>query len=65
MENKDQDLFKGLNAVVQYKYKDCEFWLNMVAFDVLSVAEKYAEDCKSDTSPWEYRVIPVPQPHES
>lgn len=55
------DLFDGLEAVVQYRAKDGAGWTTMAAFDLRSIAEKYAEDCGMGDRPWEYRVVDLPK----
>lgn len=56
---KNDSVFDDLVAVVQYARKDASDWNNMAAFDSKHMAEKYAESCKNDMSPWEYRVVDV------
>ena len=51
--------FNNLTAVVQYRREDCSVWINMAAFDFLSVAETYALDCAESNSPWEYRAMAI------
>lgn len=56
-------LFNGLRAVVQYRGREDRpeagpwEWTTMAAFDSLSMAERYAEECASEI--WEYRALPV------
>lgn len=55
------ELLDGLTAVVQYRQKDgMDTWKSMAAFDIESMAEKYAKDCSGDNIPWEYRVVTIP-----
>jgi hypothetical protein len=51
----------GLVAVVQYRPKKdgYYYWNAMAAFDNLSIAETYADDCAKSNSVFEYRVIEV------
>lgn len=52
--------FEGLTAIVRYRRKeDGVKWHNMAAFDVRSIADKYAADCSKADSPWEYEVVDV------
>lgn len=53
------NLFDNLVAVVQYSRKGESGWNTMAAFDVEHLAERYAENCAKDSSPWKYRVVPV------
>lgn len=52
--------FDGLTAIVRYRRKDGGPWHNMAAFDLLSIAEKYAADCSGKNMPWEYEAVEVP-----
>ena len=50
-------LTNSLPYVVQYRRKDDGIhWIDMAAYDVLSVAERYRDECAGDNVPWEYRV---------
>ena len=51
--------FEGLTAIVQYARKAPEdpVWITMAAFDFLSIAEKYAQDCGEGNVHWIYRAV--------
>lgn len=48
--------FTGLVALVQYREHGKLYWRNMAAFDSLTQAERYCQQC-SDSSVFEYRFI--------
>lgn len=58
----DDNLLSELTAVVQYRRKDGRQWITMAAFDIEGVADKYAESCSADNSPWEYRTVAINKP---
>lgn len=59
---RDAETFAALPFIVEYRRKDGVLgsWRPMAAYDVESIAQKYAEDCSGETRPWEYRVRPQP-----
>lgn len=58
----DDTDFRGLVAVVQYRERGKQlFWRNMAAFDSLTMAEKYCQECAEGNSVFEYRALtPTP-----
>ena len=51
--------FHGLVALVQYREAGkYGFWHNMAAFDNLTVAERYSQQCAEGCSIFEYRAVP-------
>lgn len=53
--------FYGLNYLIQYRRKDECVWHNMAAFDGELAAERYFTKQGGDDSPWEYRMVEVPE----
>jgi hypothetical protein len=53
--------FDGLKAIVQYRRAKCadDPWINMAAFDMLFIADEYAEKLQRKNDNWEYRVISI------
>lgn len=48
----------ALPFVVQYRRKDEGiFWVDMAAFDVPGVAERYRDKCAEGDVPWEYQIV--------
>lgn len=50
--------FEGLTYIVQVSERGI-WWRNIAAFDNKVVAELYANDCKGNGLPVDYRVIAV------
>ena len=54
----DENGFRGLVALVQYREKkNGMYWHNMAAFDNMTIAEKYADDCGKSNSIFESRTV--------
>lgn len=59
-QSETTDLFDGLKAVVQYRRKDwLHGWIPMLAFDIVDLAHKEAQNCSENVRPWIYRVAEI------
>jgi len=53
-----EGMTNALPFVVQYRRKDDGIkWVDMAAYDSLTIAENYRDKCSCHNMPWEYRVI--------
>jgi hypothetical protein len=54
------EIFVGLKAIVQYRYKSGGHgWIPMAAFDIVDIAHEYAKKCSELVRPWIYRVAEI------